>query len=315
MNKKNYLKSLDGHSIFYECMGDKDGIPVIYLHGGPGSGCSESSKSFFDKKKWFSIFFDQRGCGLSKPSGGIQNNDIQYLIKDMELLRKKLGVKKWVIFGGSWGSTLALKYACEFPENVSALILRGIFLASEREIDWFLLGLKRFIPTDWDKFVHNIPSQDINSRIIINYYYETIFSENKEQSINAAKLWRKWEEAAMRLTYAHEATEEKKENHHKKMDEKVLTSMKVHLHYLKNKCFLKKDEIINKVKILEAIPTHIIQGQLDTICPPETSETLQKRMPWSFINRVKGAGHGAYEPPIRNALLDALKKVGRDFKR
>ena len=320
MNKKKYFESQDGHSIYFECAGHEDGIPIVFLHGGPGSGCSESSKSFFDKEKWFSVFFDQRGCGLSKPPGETKNNDTEKLVEDIEILRKLLGVKKWVVFGGSWGSTLALKYACEHPQNVSALILRGVFLASNTEIDWFLFELRRFIPKNWNRFIQNIQNinlKNYNSSVIINHYYKAIFSENREHALKAANLWRAWEEAGMRLTYSPDQSEETKNitNHSSQNnDDKILSSMKVHLHYLKNNCFLKKDELINKVKILESIPTFIIQGQLDTICPPETAEALHKKMSWSVMNRVKGAGHGAYEKPIKNALIKALEIVEGKLK-
>ncbi len=317
MINKQYLESLDGHSIYYECAGNKDGIPIVFLHGGPGSGCNESSKNFFDKEKWFSVFFDQRGCGLSKPSGETKNNNTENLVNDIEMLRKVLGVKKWVVFGGSWGSTLALKYACRYPKNVSALILRGIFLASENEIDWFLLELRRFIPKNWSSFVQNINLKNYNSSAIIDHYHKAIFSKNHQYALKAAHMWKAWEEAGMRLTYTPDQSEEKMSstnNSSQNNDDKVLSSMKVHLHYLKNNCFLKKDELIKNVYILESIPTFIIQGQLDTICPPETAETLHKKMSWSVINRVKGAGHGAYEQPIKKALIKALKIVEEKLK-
>ena len=317
MNNKKYLETPDGHNIYYEHAGNEDGIPVVFLHGGPGSGCSESSKNFFDKEKWFSVFFDQRGCGLSKPSGETKNNNTENLVKDIEMLRKVLGIKKWVIFGGSWGSTLALKYACEYPQNVSALILRGIFLASDNEIDWFLLELRRFIPKNWNNFVQNINLENFNSSAIIDYYHEAVFSNDRKHALESAHLWRAWEEAGMRLTYTPEKSEENKNNpNHSSQNnnDKVLSSMKVHLHYLRNNCFLKKDEIINNVQILKSIPTYIIQGQLDTICPPETAETLHKKMSWSVLNRVKGAGHGAYEEPIKKALIKALEIVEDKLK-
>tara|TARA_E500000331_G_scaffold46297_2_gene38975 strand:+ start:22 stop:981 length:960 start_codon:yes stop_codon:yes gene_type:complete len=316
LNTRKYLESSDGHSVYYESNGNENGIPVVFLHGGPGSGCSESSKSFFDKQKWFSVFFDQRGCGLSKPSGETKNNNTENLVKDIEMLREVLGIKKWVVFGGSWGSTLALKYACEYPQNVSALILRGIFLASSNEIDWFLLELRRFIPKNWKSFVQNINIENYNSSAIIDYYYNAIFSNNREKAITAANSWRAWEEAAMRLTYNIEQPGEKKSNINDSLqnDDKILSSMKIHLHYLQNNCFLKENELMNKVQVLKTIPTYMIQGQLDTICPPETAETLHEKMTWSVINRVRGAGHGAYEQPIKKALIEALKVVEGKLK-
>ena len=312
---KNYLKSKDGHSIYYECMGNKKGIPIIFLHGGPGSGCSDSSKTFFDKEKWFSVFFDQRGCGLSKPSGETKNNYTQALVSDIEMIREFLGIKKCVLFGGSWGSTLALKYASDHPENVLALILRGVFLASDREIDWFLLELRRFIPKSWKSFVQNIDPGNRSSSSIINHYHEAVFSNKKEKAFEAACLWRTWEETAMRLTYKTKNTEEKNNpTQNLQNNKKILSNMKVHLHYLKNKCFLEKDQILNNLQMLKDIPTHIIQGQLDTICPPETAEALHEKMSWSIIDRVNGAGHGAYEQLIKRALIKALETVESKLK-
>ena len=176
MINKNYIETTDGHSIYFENNGNNKGLPVVFLHGGPGSGCSESSREFFDPSKWYSTFFDQRGCGLSKPSGEIKNNNTNLLVEDIENIRLKLKIKKWVVFGGSWGSTLALKYAFHYPESVSALILRGIFLATNHEIEWFLFGLKRFISEQWYEFVEGIEFDYLDCSAIINHYHEAVFS-------------------------------------------------------------------------------------------------------------------------------------------
>ncbi|OUW03735.1 MAG: prolyl aminopeptidase, partial [Betaproteobacteria bacterium TMED156] len=298
----------------YECVGNSDGIPVVFLHGGPGSGCSETSKTFFDPKKWFAVFFDQRGCGLSKPAGETEENNTQLLLNDIEDLRLKLKIQRWVVFGGSWGSTLAIMYAISYPKNVSALVLRGIFFASSREIDWFLFELRRFMPREWNSFTADIDFEENDSSSIINYYYDQVFSPNREEAVKYAKKWRNWEEAAMRLTYTQR---DKKEvpNTNPGENNRILASMKVHLHYLKNKCFLEPGELLKNLSCLNEMPTYIVQGQIDTICPPETSELLYMKLPNSFITRVHGAGHGAYETAIKEALLVALENVEKEIKK
>ena len=304
-----YIKTSQNQLIAYDTTGPIGGIPSIFIHGGPGSECTESSKIFFDAEIWRTIYFDQRGCGASKPRGTIEHNDLLNTISDMEMLRKKFRIKKWLLFGGSWGSTVALKYAIENPNKVLALVLRGIFLGSKEEIDSFIYGLQDRLPKEWK----NLCSISLGKNDILGSYCNAIFSADKKLQILAAKKWQEFESAAMMLT-------EKKESSSspykptKKMEEKLVDRMRVHLHFLRNECFLKKNEILDKVFLLKNIPTVIVQGQQDPICPPKTAEKLVEYMPWAQIRRIENAGHSAYDKRIKKSLIQTLKQFSKEFK-
>ena len=305
-----HLKTSHNQLIAYETTGPINGIPAIFIHGGPGSECTENSKVFFDTRKWRTIYFDQRGCGSSEPRGIIENNNLSLTIKDMELLRQNFEMQRWLLFGGSWGSTVALRYAIEFPHRVMALVLRGIFLGSKGEIDSFIYDLKSKIPTQW-KNLSSIPS--LGEDDLLKRYCKAIFSNDRKLQIEAAKKWQEFESAAMMLTEKKQNSS-KKNKHTKEMEQKLIDRMRVHLHYLKNNCFLEKDEILNQVSVLENIPTVIIQGQSDPICPPKTAEKLAKCMPWAKIIRIENAGHSAYNKEIKRALVETLQQFSREFK-
>ena len=311
MTQVQFLKVDETHKIAFETIGSRQGIPVVFLHGGPGSGYSEASKSFFDTNLWFATFIDQRGCGKSTPNGCVVNNTTDDLILDIEKIRKIIGLDRWVIFGGSWGSTLALKYAMTFPEKVRALILRGIFLGTKEEIDWFVndMGKQKFPNTFAD--LHRIVPKDMN---VLEYYHDTIFGENRIKSVDAIKRWENLERAGMELSEENLkligsnlqkiAKEERTIS-----DVKGLNRMRIHLHYLKNNCFLNDAELINNCSILEEKKVFIIQGSDDPICPKKNALKLHSHLKNSEIELVKNAGHDAFSPKLKNALTNALEKV------
>ncbi len=309
---KNFklLKTNEKHSIAFKIVGDRKGIPIVFIHGGPGSECPDKAEIFFEKNTWFCIFFDQRGCGSSTPRGYIKKNTTQHIIHDMEKIRKDLGIKKWVLFGGSWGSTIALKYATEFPEKVLGMVLRGIFLGTKKEINWFIYGLKKLLPNEWAKFTKSIPK----NKDILNYYHEVIFSNNEDLIFDAAKKWSNFENSAMNYNKDKLPLENKGQSSISNFEkEKLIDRIKIHLHYLKNFCFLKEDEILKNLNNLKKIKIIIVQGQDDVICPPHTSERLFSLMPWSKIIRVKNAGHSAFDEKIKIALINSLNNLSKDI--
>ncbi len=309
---KNFrlLNKTDEHSVAFKVIGRKKGIPVVFIHGGPGSECTDAAEIFFEKNTWYSIFFDQRGCGSSIPRGSNNKNTTQHIICDMEKIREELGIEKWVLFGGSWGSTVALRYAIEFPENVLGMILRGIFLGSKKEINWFIYGLKKHLPNEWYKFTNSVPE----NKNILDYYHEVIFSNNSNLVFDSARKWNDFETAAMFHSDKKKSMGNNNQSNFSAYEKKKLIDrLKIHLHYLKNFCFLKEDEILKNVKKLKEIKITIVQGQDDLICPPHTSEKLFSLMPWSKIIRVKNAGHSAFDKKIKNALIDSLNDLSKEI--
>ena len=311
MTQVKFLEVDETHKIAYETIGSRQGIPVVFLHGGPGSGYSEASKSFFSANHWFTTFIDQRGCGKSLPNGCVVNNTTDDLVLDIEKIRIKIGVDKWVIFGGSWGSTLALKYTMTFPEKVHALILRGVFLGTKEEIDWFVndMGMQNFPKTFAD--LQRIVPKDMN---ILEYYHNTIFGKDRTKSFDATERWENLERAGIQLSEENIKLKGANAQHTVKKEGtiseiKALNRMRIHLHYLKNNCFLQDGELINNCGILGEKKVFIIQGSDDPICPKKNALKLHSHLKNSEIELIKNTGHDAFSPQLKSALIDALEKV------
>lgn len=298
---KGHLPPAEGHAVWFEQSGRRDGEPVVFLHGGPGSGCVAAHRRFFDPQRWRAILFDQRGCGRSTPLGGVVDNTTAHLVQDMERLRQHLGIKRWTVFGGSWGSTLALAYALRHPERVRALVLRGIFLARRDEIDWFVNGLRRFLPEVGAHFANLVPEGRRDDALA--WYHEAVFGADAGLAVRAARTWSSVESAAMTLTQPGRAAGESPS------DEVILAKARVQLHYIASGGFLREAELLEGAAGLAAIPTWIVQGRLDTICPPQTAVELAGAMPHARLQVIEGAGHSAFEPGIADALMAALEEV------
>ena len=296
-----YLSPAEGHAVWFEQSGRPDGEPVVFLHGGPGSGCVAAHRRFFDPQRWRAILFDQRGCGRSTPLGGVADNTIAHLVQDMERLRRLLGIERWTVFGGSWGSTLALAYAQAHPERVRALVLRGIFLARRDEIDWFVNGLRRFLPEVSTHFSDLVPQAHRGDAL--GWYHAAVFGDDPALAVRAARTWSSVESAAMMLTQPGRSGGEEPS------DEVILAKARVQLHYIASGGFLREAELLEGATSLAAIPTWIVQGRLDTICPPQTAVELAHAMPHARLRVIEGAGHSAFEPGIADALIAALENV------
>jgi proline iminopeptidase len=293
------LNISETHTIYFEECGNSKGYPVVFLHGGPGSGCNPTQRRFFDSSFYRIILIDQRGCGRSTPQGCIDDNTIDALVSDIETLKLHLNIKEWLVFGGSWGSTLALAYAIAHPQSVTGLILRGIFLGKQSELDWFLGEVKHFYPDCWEKLLSFIPESERSNPL--QAYGTRVFSDDIEIAGPAAAEWNAYESSIMsllpRASPAPNTTPV----------EIVIARAKVQIHYILNECFLGHRDLLAEAKALSAIPTTIIQGRYDMVCPPNSAWELKNAMPHAKFLMIADAGHSAMEASITSALVEATE--------
>lgn len=296
-----FLETADGeHRIYFEECGNPQGFPVVVLHGGPGSGCNPGQRRFFDPRYYRVILLDQRGSGRSQPAGHTVCNDLPLLIEDIELLRQHLGIEKWVVFGGSWGSTLALAYAAQFPGSISRLILRGIFLARPQELDWFIYGVRQFFPDAWERFISILHEEEKLN--ILTAYAKRVFVGGVPEQLLAARTWSAYESGIMTLLPPAVPTEPPPEG-------AMLARLKVHLHYLVNGCFLGDMPLLSLVDRFRHIPATIIHGRYDMVCPIMTAYELHAAWPEAEFIIVDGAGHSAMEAGIASALVSTTDRL------
>ncbi len=285
-----------GHSIYWEQSGNPLGEPVVFLHGGPGAGTTPNHRRFFDPAHYRIILFDQRGAGRSTPYANITDNTTDHLVSDIEALREMLGIKMWLVFGGSWGSTLALVYAERHSERCLGMILRGVFMGREKELDWFLHGIRNVYPEAWQVFVNFLP---VAERENIAYaYYQRLIDDDPKVHGPAAAAWNQYETQCATLR-------------HKPIGPavgnglSVLALARLEAHYFVNRLFLDEGEILANLHKITNIPTTIIQGRYDMICPMISANDLASAFPDTVLNVVDDAGHSAMEPGIRRALVEA----------
>ena len=288
------------HGIYYEQCGNPGGTPVVVLHGGPGSGCTPMQRRFFDPDIYRIVLFDQRGCKRSLPLGCTNENTTQHLIQDIEALRIHLDIPRWMVFGGSWGSTLALAYAQTHPEAISELVLRGIFLCRPHELEWFFYEVRHFFPEAWNKFAEFLPVNERND--IFSAYWGRIFSDDVTLALAAATCWSNFEAEIMSLlpTTPNAPSSELEAA-------AVIGRARVQLHYLSNNGFINGDDILARIDAIRHIPTKIIQGRYDMVCPPCTAYELHQAWPEAEFTMVADAGHSAMEPGIIKALMNAVQ--------
>ncbi len=297
---------VDEHHVYYEQCGNPDGKPAVFLHGGPGGGGSEEVRRFFNPDIYRIIVFDQRGCGRSKPHGCLENNTTWDLVSDIELLRKKLDINKWLVFGGSWGSTLSLAYAQTHPDSVSELVLRGIFLLRKEELKWFYQdGSSRIFPEAWQEFVEII---DENERDDLMGAYHRIFnSDDKAKKLAAAIAWTKWEASTISLSYNPATVEEMSD------PEFALAFALIENHYFINKGWFKNEnQLIENIDIIRTIPSVIVQGRYDAVCPMKTAWELSEAWPEAEMVVAPSSGHTAFEAEITDALIRATDRFGNN---
>ena len=300
-NKEYMLTCGDIHNIYVEESGNPDGQPILFLHGGPGGGCGAKQRRFFDPKYYRIILFDQRGCGKSTPLGETKENTTKDLISDIETIRKHLNIKKWILFGGSWGSSLALAYGVRYPEYLIGLILRGVFLSREKELDWFLKDVDQFFPEYHELLLNH--KDNINKDNLLEEYTRLVFGNNFNIAKKASVAWNKFEGSVLKLLPTSDLSDNKEINY-----EFELARAKVQLHYINNLCFIDGEKILNKVEVLENIPVEIVQGRYDMVCPPKTAYDLKQRLPHSQLVIIADAGHSASEDGTLSSLISATEK-------
>jgi proline iminopeptidase len=296
------LKVSDLHTIHVEESGNINGKPVIFLHGGPGGGIEPVYRQYFDPEKWRIIVFDQRGCGQSTPHAELQENTTWDLIADIEKIRQHLEIDKWVVFGGSWGSTLSLSYAITHPDRCKALVLRGIFMIRKKEINWFYQdGTSNIYPDAWEHYLRPIPEDERHD--LVAAYYKRLTSNDDSVRIEAAKAWSIWEASTSKLIQSEESI-------HAFEDAKVAEAFaRIECHYFTNRGFFDTDEwLLENVDKIRHIPTVIVQGRYDVVCPMISAWELHRAFPEADFEIVQDAGHSMTEKGIAAKLVEYTDK-------
>lgn len=301
---EHYLKVDELHTVYIEESGNPEGLPVLFVHGGPGAGCSKYDRRFFDPDKYRIILFDQRGAGRSTPHAELEGNTTENLVNDMEAIRNHLQVDKWVLFGGSWGSTLALLYAEAHPEKLLGMILRGIFLCREKDLQWFYQsGADRIFPDYWKDYCAAIPAEEHGD--FIQAYYKRLTGANELAMMAAAKAWSIWEGRCATMRPSPEIVQIFSDPH------MALSLARIETHYFVNNAFIEPEQIIKNAARLAGIPGFIIHGRYDMVCPLDNAMDLHEAWPDSELHIIRDAGHSSHEPGIVDALVKATNEMAR----
>jgi len=292
------------HELYLEECGNPRGIPAVFLHGGPGAGCGSSHRRFFDPTRYRILLFDQRGSGRSTPHAGLEANTTWHLVEDMERIRRELGIDRWLVFGGSWGSTLALLYAQTHPDRVLALVVRGIFMCRTQEIHWFYEeGASWVFPDSWQDFLAPIPKEERGD--LLQAYHRRLTGNDDIARMAAAKAWSIWEGSTATLLPDSDLQAYFADPH------VALGLARIECHYFVNHAFLQPSQVLRDASRLAGIPGVIVQGRYDLICPLRSAWELHRAWPQSTLEIVPDAGHAAFEPGIRSALVTATDRFAR----
>lgn len=294
----------DLHTLYWEECGNPDGLPVLFLHGGPGGGLSPRHRCFFDPAHYRIVLFDQRGAGQSTPLGEYRNNTTQLLIEDIERIREMLGIGQWLVFGGSWGSTLALAYGQAHPQRCLGFVLRGIFLCTRAEIDWFLNGIQWFFPEAHADFVAPIPEQERGD--LLNAYAKRLFSDDPAVYVPAARAWSRYEGRCLFLRPDPAAIADFSE------DRISIGVGRLEAHYFLHDGFFSDDQLIRNIDRIRHLPAVIVQGRYDVVCPPLTAHRLHAAWPQAVMHMIDDAGHSGYEPGIAAVLVEATEQFRKE---
>jgi proline iminopeptidase len=297
-----YLQVSPVHQIYYEQCGNPDGKPVVFLHGGPGAGCNARSRRFFDPHHYRIVLFDQRGCGRSTPHAELTDNTTWHLIKDIEMLRAHLGIGTWQVFGGSWGSTLALAYAQTHPARVTELVLRGIFMLRRWELEWFYQkGCDAIYPDAWEEFLKPIPL--VERADLISAFYRRLTGSNEQEQLAAAKAWSIWEGSTSFLKPSADYIASTGS------DAFALAFARIECHYFVHGGFLERDDqFLHNAHKLKNIPAVIVQGRYDVVCPLRSAWDLHRAWPEADLRIVGDSGHSAFEPGMVHELISATDR-------
>jgi len=298
--RSGHVQVDDLHTLYWEECGNPHGVPVLFLHGGPGAGLSPAHRQFFDPTHYRIVLFDQRGAGQSTPLGEYRQNTTPLLIEDIEQLREMLGIRHWLVFGGSWGSTLALAYGQAHPECCTGFILRGIFLCTLAEIDWFLNGIQWFFPKEHAQFVACIPEAERTD--LLQAFGRRLFGPDAAQSLQAARAWGRYEGSCLHLLPHPQVADEFGS------DEVAMGVGRLEAHYFLHAAFFSDDQLIKNAARIRHLPATIIQGRYDVVCPARSAWRLHQAWPEASFQIIEDAGHSALEPGIAQALVAATEK-------
>jgi proline iminopeptidase len=296
------MLSLDGSArMYWEQCGAPDGVAILYLHGGPGDGCLPVCRQLFDPARFRAVLFDQRGAGRSIPRADTRDNTTAHLIDDIERLRVHLGIERWLVFGGSWGSTLALAYAQAWPQRVRGLILRGVFLGRDADIDWFLYGMGHFFPQAWDDFSGHVPAAERGD--LLSAYHRRLLDPDPAICLPASHSWARYESrCALHLPDEGTAPPAALSAY------LALPLARLEAHYFRHRLFLRENQLLEESGRLHGIPGVIVQGRYDAICPPQGAHALARVWPQARLRLVEGGGHSLWETPMLTAVLDELDR-------
>jgi proline iminopeptidase len=303
--RSGWLRVSPEHEIYWEECGNPQGKPAVFVHGGPGAGAGESSRRFFDPRKYRIVLFDQRGCGRSKPHASLVDNTTQHLVADMEALRKHLGVERWLVFGGSWGSTLSLAYAQAHPKRVTELVLRGIFMLRDWEIHWFYQhGASAIFPDHWANYIAAIPQAERGD--LVGAFYKRLTSRSRAVQLKAAKAWAEWEAATSYLLVNEQNIAAWNS------DDFAIAVARIECHYFVNQGFFNNEnQLLRGVRRIRDIPAVIVQGRYDVVCPMRSAWDLHKAWPEADFRVVPDAGHSALEAGNTHELVSATDRFAR----
>lgn len=294
----------EGHRIYYEQCGDAAGLPVIFLHGGPGGGCSPRHRQLFDLTRYRVILFDQRGCGRSLPPGAVQANTSEALVNDIERLRQHLGIERWLVFGGSWGAGLALAYAAAHRAVCLGLVLRGVFLGRSSDLDWFFQQARQFLPEAWAALAAQAPHATHHD--LLRWLHDGLHGGDPQAALVRAIAWETWEASvSQRQCAAPRACPPLAEE-----AAALLDKYRIQSHFLTNGCFWGNATLLERAQTLPSVPTAILHGRLDWVCRPQAAWDLHQCLPGSRLQWLEGCGHSPFEPAMSQALAQALTHFG-----
>lgn len=294
----------DLHQLYFEEVGARDGKPALFVHGGPGGGCDAVHRRFWDPARYRVVLFDQRGCGRSTPHASLERNTTWHLVADIERLREHLGIERWQVLGGSWGSTLALAYAQSHPERVSELVLRGVFLVRRREVQWYYQdGASRVFPDAWERFVEPIPVGERDD--LVRAYYARLTGDDRDERLRCAQAWSVWEGSTSRLATDPDLVA-------RTAEPKFADALaRIECHYFVHGGFFERDgQLLEGIDLIRDIPVAIVQGRYDMVTPVDSAWSLHREWPQASFVIVPDAGHSALEPGIASALVEATDRFG-----
>jgi proline iminopeptidase len=298
--QSGFLPALDGHHVYFEQCGHPNGLPVVFLHGGPGSGCSTKHRQLVDPKLNHVVLFDQRGCGRSTADLALNHNHTAALLIDIERLRTQLGIDKWLVVGGSWGAGLGLAYASAHPEACLGLVLRGVFLSRPSDLDWFFQHAESVMPDAWSALAAAVPASSRND--LGRFLYEQMQSAAQDVSLPLAQAWQAWENALTQRSWA--ASRPAALSHSDATQ--LVNKYKLQSHYLSQQCFFPKAGLLSQLSALTTLPVDLLHGRLDWICRPEAAWAVHQALPQSRLQWIDNAGHNAFEPEMTRALIETI---------